>query len=188
MKKIYELLPDIFGDYTATITQNLPEIVNFRGGRIIQEGLPTPLKFLTGHSSNNPPKSMLGYSIPIMSKSLISVFLSSGVSNLQCFPAELVSEVDNTIWTDYFAVNIIGLISCANLEKSDYIHIIDRPGENSFPLLAFNDLKVNPDCLDGTLLFRLAESPGVILIDSNLVDKLFSLKSEEEWGITVVER
>jgi hypothetical protein len=123
-----------------------------------------------------------------MSDSFIKALQEAGVSNLQCFPAQLRSNVDGSVWTNYKAVNVIGKISCAGLESSEFTHIIDRPGADALPLIAFEDLKVDSARTGGAFLFKLAESLGVIIVVESVVEYLRSTQSDEKWGITIDER
>jgi hypothetical protein len=188
METYYELEGDIFDEYVPEIAQQLQDNITFRGGAIIQQPLPSPLIFTTRHSAQKPPKGMHSLVIPVMSNSFIAALQGAGISNLQCFPAELRSTVDGSVWKDYNAVNIIGLISCADLSASEFTHIIDRPEEDASPLLAFEDLKIDPARTRDALLFRLAESPGVILVAGSVVEYLRAQRSDDDWGITLDER
>ena len=187
--KIYELLPDIFGEHTATLSDALPDGLSFRRGAIISASdLPTTMEFSTGHTATDPPRGLLGIDVPVMSDEMLSVLARAGVSNLQTHPAVLTSLSDNKTWHSYKAVNIVGLVACADLERSIYTTIIARPGLGTPPLLGFVDLKVDPSRAGGPLLFRLAESPGIVLLDEVVARALLADRTEEEWGITVTER
>ena len=188
MGKYYELQPDIFAKYGPEIAQVLPDDITFRGGAIIQEPLPVPLIFTTRHSAQEPPKGMHSRLIPVMSDSLIAALQQAGVDNLQCFPAEMRSSVDGTVWKNYQVVNVIGLISCADLNPSEFTRIIDRPGEDTSPLMAFENLKIDPARSREALLFRLAESPGTIVVAGSVVECLRAQRSDDDWGITLDER
>ena len=188
MPKIYQLQPDIFGKYVPKLSQKLPEAISFISGAIITDSLPTPLIFATRHSEKEQPQGLHGMVVPVMSNSFINALRDAGIANLQCFPAEIRSTVDETIWKNYQAVNIIGKIACADLTASQSTHIMDRPGNDTTPLVAFEDLKVDPSRVGDALLFRLAESPGVILIAESVVKHLRSIHSDNEWGITLDER
>jgi len=188
MGKYYELQQDIFAKYVPKISQALPDDISFISGTIIQEPLPLPLIFTTRHSAQEPPQGMHSRLIPVMSDSFIAALQQAGVENLQCFPAELRSSVDGTVWKNYQAVNVIGLISCADLNTSEFTHIIDRPGEGTLPLMAFENLKINPARAREALLFRLAESPGTIIIAGRVVEYLRAQRSDDDWGITLDER
>lgn len=188
MPKFYELQPDIFAKYVPKLVSALSDDVSFVNGTIIGDAISLPMIFVTGHSAQEKPKDLHNELTPIMSDELISTLHAAGVSNLQTFPAELRSRVDGTVWTNYQAVNVIGLISCADLTASEFTHIIDRPGEGSLPLLAFESVKIDPNRTRGALLFRLAESPGTIIVESSVVEYLRARRTDEEWGMTLDER
>ena len=188
MDTFYELQPDIFAKHVPRLVEPLPSGVTFRAGSVIRETLSSPLVFETGHSADDPPKAMHGLVVPIMSDAFIAALQQIGVSNVQRFPAEVRSKVDGTVWKNYQAVNVIGLIACADLEASEFTHIADRPEESAAPLLAFEDLKIDPARAGEALLFRLAESPGTILIAGRVVEHILAQGSDEEWGITLDER
>jgi hypothetical protein len=160
MNKFFELQPDIFARYVPQLSSGLSERICFNTGAPIADEMPSPLVFTTGHSSKDPPKGMHGLRFPVLSNAFIGALQQVGIDNLQCFPAELRSNKDGTVWNGYQVVNIIGLVAAANLEKSQSTHIIDRPEEDALPLMAFDDLKIDHARAAGYLLFRLAESPG----------------------------
>jgi len=85
-----------------------------------------------------------------MSQKCLDLFEGAGVDNLQTFPAIIKSETDGTVWDNYFAVNVLGLISCADLSKSTYTEIM--PGS-----YRFRELAIYPEKAKGALLFRLQE-------------------------------
>jgi hypothetical protein len=188
MSNFYQLQEDIFAKYVPKLSSELGDGISFRTGRIISKKFPLPLVYSTGHTLQDPPKAMHNEVTPVMSESFIAALQQAGVSNLHCYPAELRSRTDGAIWKNYKAVNIIGLVSCANIEKSEFTHIIDRPEEDSMPLMAFEDLRIDPSRASGFLLFRLAESPGVIIVAERVVEYLRKCQSDDEWGITIDER
>jgi hypothetical protein len=51
----------------------------------------------------------------------------------------------------------------------------------------FEDVKINSARAGKNLLFRLAESPGVILVAASVIEHLLSIQSDEDWGITLRE-
>lgn len=188
-KKVYELLPDIFGEFTAELAGSLPDGISFRGGALLDSSqLPPSLEFFTGHSISNPPRGLLGLDIPVMSDELIAALSAAGVSNLQAIPALLKSTADGRIWHEFKAVNIVGLVACADLGRSDYMKIMDRPGVGSPPLLGFVDLKLDVSKAGDSLMFRLGESPGIVLVSESVVDSLLAIRSEDDWGITFTQR
>lgn len=189
MNKFYQLQQDIFSKYVAQSTQEaMLSTVDFGGGAIIQKTLSVPLTFETDHSKQELPKGMLSNMYKVMSDELIKTLQEAGVSNLQCFPVEVRSRVDGTVWTNYKVVNVIGLVSCADLERSKYTIIADRCGEGAVPLMAFKKLKVDAVRAGEQLLFILAESPGTIIVSECIVERLRKVRSAREWGLTLDEK
>ena len=101
---------------------------------------------------------MQGKRMPTLkSEVLLNLSLESGVDNLQKLPAIIKSDVDETIWENYFAVNVLGLIKGADLSKSEYNEIF--PENYSFKKLA-----IDVSSIKDTLLFRLQESPSTLIM------------------------
>lgn len=186
MTTYFELQPDIFAKHVPKLVTPLADDIYFRGGVVMERSFELPLIFKTGHSAENPPKGFHSRLVPLMSDAFVAAIRAVGVTNLQYYRAEL-HGADGTIWNDYHAVNVVGLIACADLSASEFTEIVDRPG-NAPPLMAFEELKVDAARAHDALLFRLAESPGVILIADRVVSALRAQRSDEDWGITLDER
>lgn len=137
--------------------KNIPFGINFISGNIISASIDNPMVFTTDAKAGDTLRDFFDASYPIISKRFLDLLTNSGVDNLQIFPAIVKSEIDGTIWDDYFSINILGLISCADLSKSTYSEIM--PGHYRFKELAINAEKAH-----GALLFRLKEhSPTIIM-------------------------
>jgi hypothetical protein len=95
---------------------------------------------------------------PIFSRRLIDVLKSAGVRNLDIYDAEVVDNERGRKYNNYKAVNIIGRLSCADLEKSEFI-----PGYKP-PLMEFEKLVIDESRTMGQPLFRLAEAVEFILV------------------------
>lgn len=184
-EQFYELEPDIFAEHVPELQPELDAELSLTRGRVIGGGMPDPLIYITGHTADDPPKGLHNRCDPVMSDELISALIAAGVSNLQCFPAELHSENDGSVWRNYKAVNVIGLVRAADMANSTSTEIIERPGENAPALVAFESLRVDPARVGSALLFRLAESPSTLIVAGRVVDYLLTLHSDEDWGITL---
>jgi len=102
----------------------------------------------------------------LMQLKLLDTIRSAGVDNLQVFPAEIRREDNNTEVPGYATVNIVGRVACAAPKKS-----ASMPVGN---LKYFTDLTIDPTKTAGQLLFRLRESPMVVLLHetvANVVEK-----------------
>lgn len=92
----------------------------------------------------------------LMSKRLVETLKSSGVDNLQTFTAEIKNSETGEIINDFVVVNVVGMVSCANVEASDTTPLA---GVNYF-----HDLVIDPGRTSGLLMFRLAESLMDIIV------------------------
>ena len=158
--------------------------------------LPQPLEFeLAPYQPASPDEAQYMGAIiytnpPLWRDDFIQAVRDCGVSNFETFDvkiinptnaaliqelvAEGVSYLDNSyvdaggVFTNYKAVNILGLIAAADMDESvatvhDGIPLID---------VDFDELVVDETKTLGVKLFRLAESTNAILVDETLRDAL----------------
>lgn len=104
--------------------------------------------------------SMFKGSVPFFRDDLIAALRAGGADNLQCFDAQVIDPDDGRVHSNYKAVNIIGMMAAADMEKSkwsapDGIAVID---------VAFDQLVIDGAKAKGQLLFRLAENNDAVLV------------------------
>lgn len=99
--------------------------------------------------------------IPMFSERLIAALERAGVDNLVTFRAE-VEDRSGQVHTNYRAVNIVGAVGCADLERSELASDAEPP------LMDFRTLVLDEPRAHGLPLFRLAESTLVILISEEV--------------------
>lgn len=158
----YSLINNIRYDSNVTIKEpRLPIEISFMRGEVITIAIEAPLEFTTNASQGDEIRDFLRGSITLVSKRFLEILQGAGVDNLQVFPAVIKSETDGTIWDDFFAVNVLGTIACADLDKSEYDEIM--PGHYIFDELAIDENKAN-----GALLFRLHEHTPTIMMHFNV--------------------
>lgn len=148
--------------------------VSFTTGQPISATVPKPLHFPADTTAENPPPDFTRMVTPVMSARLIDELLSAGVNNLQCFDAVLTNKSTGETWHTHKAVNIVGLVSCADLSRSEYAKI-------GGGLYDFNSLVVDPNRATG-LFFRLAESPSTIIAHKSIGDHLYGPKTPRMTG------
>ncbi|HKN69243.1 MAG TPA: DUF1629 domain-containing protein [Gemmatimonadaceae bacterium] len=148
-----------------TADPRLQPPVSFQTGATITSPLPQPLVFAVDTTAQEPPADYVRYKIPVFSDRLIKAFETAGVDNLQVFPAKLENARTGETWEQFKAVNIIGLISCLAIAES-------RASPELPPLYSFDlaDLVVEDARIGDAPLFRLAESPSVVLVSSRVGD------------------
>ncbi len=170
------LVNDPFCDFDFYIKAptDLPRAISFISGRQIDgDCLKLPLEFITDASANDTIVDFRDGTIPLMSEKCLSLFRDAGVDNLQTFPAIVRSDVDGTIWKNYYAINVLGLISCADLDKSEFTEIM--PGSYRFRESAIDANKAKE-----ALLFRLQEDSGSILMHKSIGKYIVENDPEEE--------
>ena len=148
-------------EYDIKAPNNLPRQVDFIGGAVINEPLETPLLFTTDAIAGTKMLDFKKGTVTLMSDRFVKLLTNAGVDNLQVFPAIVKSLVDDTTWDNYFAVNVLGLISCADLNKSTYTEIMS--GSYRFKKLAIDTSKTK-----GALLFRLKEDSPTLIMDFSI--------------------
>lgn len=99
-------------------------------------------------------------SAKLMSKSMLDILKSSGVDNLQIFPAKIIDKNTGNIITSYSVVNIIGLVSCVNVDKS-----LSQPlAEFEY----FDKLVIDESKVNGFKMFRLSESLLDVIVNEEV--------------------
>ena len=92
----------------------------------------------------------------LMSRRLVEALEAAGVDNLQKFETELEDEATGKVSADFWTVNIIGLVECADVEASKTSEL----GSSFY----FHDLVISPEKAGDLLMFRLAESMINVLV------------------------
>jgi hypothetical protein len=140
--------------------------VSFTRGELLPADLATPLRFTMEvdlDTDGNPMEPRLDAYFPeesVMDKRLVAAMQAAGVDNIQTFPAVLTNARTGQVINDYFVVNVVGLVACANIEESETEPLAD--------VYYFHNLVIDPKKTRGMLLFRLAESQMEIIIDEKV--------------------
>ena len=163
----YNLINDIRADFKGSLEEpeNIKRKSKFISGSTITEELPMPLVFTTDAKTGDAMVDFSKGTVTLMSERFFNLLKDAGVDNLQLFPAIVKSETDGTVWDNYFAVNVLGLIACADLDKSEYDEIM--PGHYGFDKLAINAEKAKD-----VLLFRLHEHSPTILVRNSVLNHI----------------
>jgi hypothetical protein len=165
---------DMAADNTvsAVFRQDVPDIeeddLEFTDG--VQLGELPVLRFT---QRSNDRGVLLDYVPSIPSSMLVSARLkevldSTGVDNVDYYPAEIVDEATGKVYRDYYAANIIGIIACLDMEKSDYVPMTSFPDA----VLEFKEMHLDYSKVHGARLFRLHEKSSIILIHESIAKAL----------------
>ncbi|MBI5017321.1 MAG: hypothetical protein HZB55_17780 [Deltaproteobacteria bacterium] len=105
---------------------------------------------------------------PLMSDELIGALRDAGVDNLDTYEAVIREVRTGREYKNYKAVNIVGIISGADMTKSDYTD--SGLSDEASGDLWFDKLVLDETKLAGNLFFRLAENVAIVLASRRVVD------------------
>lgn len=138
------------------------EDVNWMLGRPFTDAIETPIQ-ITLDPDDGLMMPMFDEGILLFSDEMIAALREVGVDNLDCYDTELTNGLTNRRFTNYKAVNIIGVVAAADLAKSTF-EAHGRPIiDVDFDGLAIDEAKAR-----GFLLFRLAECVSGIVVHENV--------------------
>ncbi|MEN6320466.1 MAG: hypothetical protein ABFD82_17145 [Syntrophaceae bacterium] len=106
--------------------------------------------------------------IPLFSTYLLQEFLNGGVDNIDAYPVILKDLETAETWDHFYAVNIIGVIGCADMVSSNYNDFV---GNERFSV-NFDKLVISPAKCHGQLCFRLYENLAKIIIHRKIVTQI----------------
>ena len=90
-----------------------------------------------------------------------------GIGNIEAFPAVIRDEIDNRTIEGYLLLNIIGKVSCADMDQSEYKSL----GEG---MNIIDELVLDSSKLHGFDLFLVAEDTDCIVVSEKVYDHLQS--------------
>lgn len=113
--------------------------------------------------------------LPLYREDFIAALKAAGVDNLDLYDAEITDPDNGQVHTNYKAVNIIGLVAAADMDKSvaivhDGIPLVD---------VSFDKLVLDPDKTQDLLFFRLAENNGAVMVHQSVKDHLLAVGFDE---------
>jgi len=120
----------------------------------------------TPHVVPFPDFSQDGHGCPIISEKLLQLLITYGVDNLSYYPAKIITADQLLIEHSYYAVNVVGLVSCLDRENSIYEEFRGKVDN-------LEELVIDNNKAGNHLIFRLEEVPRIILIHEKF-DQVFS--------------
>jgi hypothetical protein len=131
---------------------------------------------------NGLPPDLHDHSVPLISARVKFALDAAGVNNIKYLPVTLKNP-ENGHKYEYFAFNLVGLISATNFSKSN----VQSPDGDFIGDSQIHDLVIAEDKIHDLLIFRLAEKFSTIIVHSrvkesiekNGIDTLRFLKPEE---------
>ena len=129
-------------------------------GQPIAYPVPQPLAYELDPDYEGELKPFYREAAPIMRRDLLDALAAAGIDNLQLFDAVVTDPKTGQTYTDYKAVNVIGAVSAADMAQSKRM----GTGDSTMVDVDFDQLVIDEARPRGTLLFRLAESVGAIVV------------------------
>ncbi len=141
----------------ARITASVPEPLQYKLKRIRRDA--------EDHAPYLP--STLGTTIPLFRDDLIAMLRDCGVDNLDLYRAAVSDPENGTVYENYKAVNILGLVAAADLQGSRYVAHGAPIADVDFDALVVDESKAR-----GLLMFRLAESVNAVIVHESVKMRL----------------
>jgi len=130
--------------------------------------VPEPLEFAFDPGGGTYVPDFFAPPIPLMTGRMLDVLARAGVDNIDSFSAVIKTEDSKDLRTDFRAVNLLGLVKCADLSASQCdIDDPDIPGG-----VTFDSLTIDLTKTQGLLFFRLFEAPQGIVVHDSVRDRL----------------
>lgn len=153
------------GDLTdLAMLGRIPDIpgVDFMAGRRFDPGIeiPSPLQFELNPEGPGEMPWFFKAGGPLMHQKMVDALREAGVDNIDVYDALVRDPSDGSEWTEYKAVNIIGLVAAADLARSEF----DQTDPDRLISTKFEKLVLNPAKANGFLIFRLAEKVSAIIV------------------------
>jgi len=178
----HQIEPDNWLEQAVTRNPKLPSGVSFLKGAFIADQIQEPLSFEVDFPSRDAVPHFIGNTIPVFSNELVKGLAGAGVSNYQVFAAKLHSTITGEDWDGFWAFNVLGLVRAADRTRSEADTLMEEdPDGSKPPLLAFNRLVLDSTKTGNQLMFRLAESPVVLLIHESVLSHLVDNPPPGRW-------
>jgi len=149
----------------------VPGVRSWHTGERIPISVATPIELEATPKGryHGLPVEMRDGNLLLMSERLVKALREAGVDNLDCYAA-IIRNVRSNETYDYHVVNIIGVISAADIAKSEATIQDSDPRFG----VSFESLALQPEAARGALLFRLSENINAIVVEESVRNHLIS--------------
>lgn len=144
-----------------------PNGVYFIRGKWLNWQPDKPLLYRSNCDREHPPRPAMGGAVPVWSPALLDAISATGVKNIQAFPAAIEADGEGFRWDNYLAINVVGMVSVADLNTSKFEKMQEQSG--------------------GLSLFRLAENRLELVVHKHIIDRLSESSPPGGWGLLVRE-
>lgn len=148
----------------AGIGDVLNTAVSWRTGHRFEAPPPVPVQVDLNPESPGVMVPMFDSGILLFSNRMLEALTDAGVDNLDAYDAVIRDPATGKSWNDYKAVNIVGVVACADLSESKW----DAPSGSPLVDTDFDSLAIDERKPGGALMFRLAECVTAIVVDEKV--------------------
>jgi hypothetical protein len=175
-------------DYRVTKEPELPDGQQFAYGVKMKGDVPEPLVFEVDYPTREQVPHFVCATIPVFSDALVAMVRSAGVENFEVYRAVLRNPHTGAEWDGYSVFHEIGLIAAADLDKSQYDTIMAGHSKGVVtPLAGFQLLVLDHRKTRNAAMFRLAESPDMLLIHDRVLAHIKKHRPPGGWGFDATE-
>jgi hypothetical protein len=146
----------------------LNSTVAWQMGARLRERPPVPVLIDLDPQFPGVMMPMYDAGVLVFSKPMVIALEKAGVDNLECFPAVLRNPESGTEYRDYFAVNIVGAVTAADMGQSEF----DAPSGTPIVDVDFDSLVIDEKRAGDLLMFRLAECITAIVVHERVKQAL----------------
>ena len=140
--------------------------LNWMLGSKFSMTIPTPIQItLKPHRGLMMP--MFSPGILLFSDELLDAVHGAGVDNLDAYATELYNPLTQERFKNYKAINVVGVVSAADLSKSKF-HAYGRPLID----VDFDSLAIDSKKAKNLLMFRLAECVSGIVVHERVKEEV----------------
>jgi hypothetical protein len=165
----YRLSSDLAGA-NVFVRETSHEFTSLTDGVVLPADTPVPFEFEmevdrdAAGARAEPRMDAFFPNVSLMHRSLVEAMAAAGADNLQTFPAVVLDGESGRRYEDYVVANVVGLVSCADMEASESEPLAD--------LHFFHDLVIDPRRAAGRAVFRLAESTIDVIVQERVAAAL----------------
>lgn len=150
----------------ANVPENIDPLEWILGKKL--EAPTQPVRLELARSGGTYRNAIISGLVTVFSDSLKKLLTDLGIDNIDYFPAELEHPETKVVEGGYWLVNILGNVECLDTDRST---VIPRATGGMGRLESFY---IDPVAAKGFRLFRLHESPRLIIIDGDLKQSIFA--------------
>jgi len=172
--------PSDFEEYTSIkFYPEVDGVPSWYSGSRLGPGVAEPIRLEWDPYTGGPKLAFYKPMIPLMRKDLLVALGEAGIDNLDAYRAEICDQETGEADRNYMAVNIIGLVSAADLGGSRYAD----PSGTGLLDMDFDSLAIDLGKARGLKMFRLAECASGIVVHRTVRDHL---KAKGGFGLVFI--